>query len=187
MEERRRDLTYEEYVRQSPEWDVKHEWVNGVAYAMSGGSPRHASVCTNVVLAFGRRLAGGPCRPVGSDLRIHVEATGGSFYPDVSVLCGQYAYADADRHALTNPTVLVEVLSPSTSDYDQGAKFGHYRRIPSLQDYVLIDPDTRHVIHHTRHDDGWLRRDIETGAVPLRSLEIDLPLDEIYADLEALG
>jgi Uma2 family endonuclease len=187
MHEPRRQLSYEDYVRESPRWDVKHEWVNGVAYAMAGGSPHHNAVTLNVAIALGALLRGRPCRPTSPDQRVHVETTGASLYPDVIVVCGPFEYASTDPDAVTNPTVVVEVLSPSTRDYDQGAKFGHYRRLESLQDVLFVDPLTRHVIHHTRHAEGWLRRDIEAGVVTLRSLDVELPLDEIYADLEALG
>jgi Uma2 family endonuclease len=182
----RRALSYADYVREAPDWDEKHEWVNGEAYAMSGGSARHAAVTLNAAVALANRLRGTPCRATSSDQRVHVPATGAALYPDVTVVCGPYAYADHDPHAVTNPTVLVEVLSPSTSDYDQGAKFGHYRRLASRQDVLFVDPDTRHVIHHTRHGDGWLRRDLEDGDVVLSSLDLRIPLDELYADLDAL-
>ena len=176
-------LSRDEYIARSEGWEVAHEWVNGEAYAMAGGSPRHAAVTLNIGGALLGLLAGTPCRPTSAAQRVHVQATGASLYPDVTIVCGPWQMDARDPHALTNPVVLFEVLSPSTADYDRGAKFEHYRRIPSLRAYVLVDPDTPHVTVLERSADGWFRRDVHAGAVDLPGAGVSLSLDDIYANL----
>lgn len=184
--EPRRPLSEADYLEQSETWEVRHEWVNGEAYAMSGGTPRHAAVMFNVGMALGNAVRGRPCRPTTSDQRLYVENTGAYLYPDVTLVCGPFHFADQDTNSLVNPSVVVEVLSPSTANYDQGAKFDHYRRIPSLRHYILVDPTKHHVVHHARTEEGWLRRDLEDGELQLRDLELAIPLTEIYADLDVV-
>lgn len=184
--EPRRALSEADYLALSETWEIRHEFVNGEACAMSGGSPRHAAVTMNVGGAFLAATRGRPCRPTSSDQRIYVENTGAYLYPDVTVVCGPFQFADQDANSLANPSVVVEVLSPSTANYDHGAKMDHYRRIPSLRHYVLIDPSERHVVHHARTEEGWLRRDLEEGDLSLRDLDIAISLDAIYADLDAV-
>jgi len=177
--------TVEEYLEHTRTSSVKYEWVNGQAWAMTGGRLRHQAVATNVVIALGVRLKGRPCRPVNSDQRVYVEQTDNFYYPDASVICGPFQRAEPDPHSIVNPTCIVEVLSPSTRNYDLGGKFEDYRLIPTLRDALFIDPHDRRVIHLARTDQGWLRRDLTQGAVVLTGLDgLALPLDEIYADLE---
>lgn len=177
-------LSAAEYVAASATWDTRHEWVNGEAWAMSGGRPRHAAVIANAIAALAERLRGGPCRVASSDQRVHVRATRAWFYPDASVICGPWITDPDDPLSITNPSVLVEVLSPSTADFDRGAKFEHYRRLASLTDYVLVDPDARHVTHLRRTAEGWARVDLHEGALELAGPGVSLPVDALYADLE---
>lgn len=180
-------MTLEDYLALDDGSDIRHEWVNGEVFAMSGGTSRHAAVGANVIVAVGLASRGGPCRPASSDQRIHIPGTGAYLYPDAALVCGPYEHID-DGLTITNPSVLFEVLSPSSANYDQGAKFDHYRRIPSLRHYVLIDPDEIHVIHHKRMDDGWFRRDLSEGEVVLDGLAdgatLRLSLSDLYDRLE---
>ncbi|MCX6360261.1 MAG: Uma2 family endonuclease [Armatimonadetes bacterium] len=137
----RRHWTAEQYLRFERESDLKHELINGVLYAMSGGSVAHARLTARATSLIGRQLQGSPCDTFSSDLRVKVEATGTYTYPDLSVVCGQAEVEDDRGDTLLNPTALVEVLSPSTEAHDRGAKFEHYRRLGSLRDYVLISQD----------------------------------------------
>ena len=183
----KKKLSVEDYLEHSESWDLKHEWVNGEAYAMSGGTPKHAAVCGNVYFETRSRLGGKRCTVNNSDLRVNIPNTGSYLYPDVSIVCGPFQYAENDPNSITNPSAIFEVLSPSTADYDFGAKFDHYRRLETLQHYVLVDPEKSRVVHLERTVEGWLRRDLEEGDVKLNSLGITLPLEAIYANLEALG
>jgi Uma2 family endonuclease len=137
----RRHWTAEQYLRIERESDLKHDLINGVLYAMSGGSVAHAQLTARVTSLIGRQLQGSPCDAFSSDLRVKVEATGTYTYPDLSVVCGKAEVEDDRGDTLLNPTALVEVLSPSTEAHDRGAKFEHYRRLGSLRDYVLISQD----------------------------------------------
>ena len=157
---------------------------------MAGGTMRHSAVCANVVVALGAALRGSPCRVYQSDLRVRVEATGLSSYPDVTIVCGPAAPSPIDRHAATNPRVIVEVTSESTEAYDRGAKFQHYQAIPSLTDYVLVSDDRIRIDHFRRQGDGtWVLTPV--GPVAPTSTRIDsvgvtLSLDDAYAQLDAV-
>src|SRR5439155_18899105 len=114
-----------------------HEFLDGVVWPMAGGSPDHAGIAANVARLLGNQLAGQPCRVFTSDLRVRVKATGLGTYPDVTVICGQLEFdpEDPKRHTVTNPRMIVEVLSPSTEEYDRGessittARFHRWRRL----------------------------------------------------------
>jgi len=180
-------MTVEEYLRASPGWQVKHEWVNGRAWAMTGGRPVHNAITLNVAVALSQVLRGTPCRATSSDQRIEVGEGQSYLYPDVSVICGPFHTSERDALSLTNPTVIVEVLSPGTREYDLGTKLALYRSVPSVTDILHVDPDVRHVLHHARTDRAWLLRDVREGAVQLVGIPgVYLSLDAIYADLDAV-
>ena len=131
-------MTYAEYLAAEAASDIRHEYLNGEVWAMAGGTPEHAALARRGACELRRLLRGKPCRAFSADLRVRIVDTGLSTYPDVSVVCGQLETAPDDKDAVTNPIVLVEVLSESTEGYDRGAKAAHYRRIPSLREYVLV-------------------------------------------------
>ena len=180
-------VTEDQYLaaeRQSP---TKHELVNGVVVAMAGASPRHNAIAVNVTVALAGRLRG-RCHVLNSDQRVHVEATGLYAYPDVVVVCGAPRFHPRDEDTLTNPTLLVEVLSPLTEAYDRGAKFAHYRSIPSLMEYVLVSQDEPRVEHYRRLDTGqWLLTEYhgEGALLSVHTPGIEVPLAEIFGGLEA--
>lgn len=174
-------MTVAEYLALDREAEARHEFLNGQAYAMAGGTAEHAAIIANLIGALFQRLRGGKCRPTSTDQRIHVPATGAFVYADLSVVCGAYEYHPDDKDTLINPRVVFEVLSPSTADYDRGTKFEHYRRLDSLAEYVLVQSGERRIEHRKRLEDGaWIIRDITDGALALPTLGIELPLDEIY-------
>ncbi len=181
----KRAMSAAEYRALDLDSGVKHEFINGEAYAMSGGTSEHARIVMNLGVAVGARLKGKPCWPTSSEQRVSVPETGGFFYADLTVVCGGYEHHPEDPNALVNPTLLVEVLSPSTADYDQGTKFRHYERLSSLRDYVLVSQEERRVDVWSRVEDGWLRRTVLEGEARFGSLGISIPLDEIY-DLEGV-
>jgi Uma2 family endonuclease len=132
------------------------------------------------------QLAQRPCYVFVSDMRVRVSQTGLYTYPDVIVACGQSQFLDANVDSLLNPTMIVEVLSPSTESYDRGAKFGHYRRLPSLKEYVIVAQDQILVERYFRHGDDWLLTDFRQleDTLPLRSIDCELRLSDIYAKVE---
>ena len=179
--------TYAEYLAFEEQALERHEFIDGEIVAMSGGTRRHAAVTMNVGAELRARLRGKPCRPTAAAQRVYVEATDQAFYPDVSVVCGKFTGPEHDPHAIDNPTVIVEVLSKSTRGHDLGGKFDAVRRLPSLVDYVLIDPDQRRVQVRHRVEPGkdiWWFREFTEGVLDLESIGVALPLDEIYADLD---
>ena len=180
-------MTYAEYLAHEATADVRHEYIHGEIYAMTGGTSRHAAIGLNVGAALKAALRGKPCRPTSGDQRIRIPGTGASFYADVAVVCDRYHYAEDDPHGLINPTVIVEVLSPSTEGHDRGVKFEHYRRLPSLQHYLLVATDERLVEHRQRNAQGWQMSHHTDGAIALTALDVTLSLDDIYDDLEMLG
>lgn len=181
------ELAVEDYLALPAEEGARLEWVNGQVVAMGGGSPRHALVTANVSGTLRERLRGGTCTAASPDLRLFCEPTGAFFYPDVMVLCRPLARAVDDPYSVTNPVLVVEVLSPSTAAYDRGSKVEHYRRLASVRHILLVDPEARRVTHYARTDEGWALRDHERGAIALDALGIELPVDEVFAEVDAWG
>lgn len=129
---------YEEYLARERETGFKHEFLRGQVFAMAGGSPERARLIAEVAFALRGMIDPAKCRVFTSELKIRIEATGLATYPDVAVVCGDVVRDGEDKNALTNPKILVEVLSPSTEAYDRGEKWAHYRRIATLDAYVLV-------------------------------------------------
>ena len=179
-----RKWTIEEYLAYEEETGIKYEYIDGEIYAMAGGTKNHSFITGNTFIAVGGRLQGSSCRTHTSDMRVRI--TDAKFvYPDFSVVCGDDKYSDDKEMTLINPTLCVEVMSPSSAGYDQGMKSNYYRSLPSLQHYLIIDQDQIFVKLYTRQADGWLLkeyRDLE-ATIPLKAIEINLPVSEIYRDI----
>jgi Uma2 family endonuclease len=177
-------LTYAEYLAREAVSTEKHEFINGEAYAMAGGTLEHSALASSAMVALGAALAGRPCRAYNSDARVRVLSTDASFYPDLSVVCGKVETAPADPHAISNPLVLVEVLSDSTEANDRGAKAAHYRRIESLREYVLVSQSERRVEVQRRNERGiWELHFFGEGErIELTSLGVSMPVDALYAN-----
>ncbi|MFO0756767.1 MAG: Uma2 family endonuclease [Byssovorax sp.] len=178
----RLSYTYDDYLAFEASSNVKHEYLDGQIYAMAGGTPEHAALSAAVIgLLFGA-LRGGSCRVYDADLRVHVPATGLSTYPDVTVVCGPKKVDGKDKLSVVNPTVLVEVLSRSTEEYDRGEKFEHYRTLPSLKEYVLVWSLERKVEVRSLGDDGgWTARVLGVDdTVDLASLGARFSVRELY-------
>ncbi|MBD9360050.1 Uma2 family endonuclease [Methylomonas fluvii] len=162
----------------------KHEFVAGEVFAMTGARQDHVVVSLNIASALKQRLRGTPCRPYIADLKLKVEAAEAFFYPDVMVSC--HPGDLGNQQYICNPTLIVEVLSDSTAAYDRGGKFAAYRKLASLQEYLIVDIDARRVECFRRTpDNDWLLHDY-FGEVDchLHSLNLSLPLAEIFEDIE---
>jgi Uma2 family endonuclease len=183
-----RRLTYVEYLELEKRTGVRHEFLDGQARAMAGGTIRHSAIKVNLVLALGAALRGKPCRVYDSDLKVLVEASGLATYPDVSVACRDLRAASIDRNAAVNPIALFEVLSRSTEAWDRGDKFDHFARIPDLRDYVLVSQRIRRVEHYARQpDDTWkLARNGPGDRLVLTGTDASIPVDDVYVDLPDL-
>lgn len=168
------------------EQPVRHEFWHGEVFAMTGARQAHVIVAGNVFALLKAHLRGKPCRAYISDMQLEVQAADAAFYPDVFVSCDP-ADLSAER-VLHHPTVVIEVLSESTAAYDRGIKFAAYRQLPSLAEYVLIDPQQRTVEIFRRTDgDDWLlsTRDGQRGLI-LPSLGFTAGLDAVFEDLDGL-
>jgi Uma2 family endonuclease len=176
--------TREEYRSFERASNMKHEFLDGVIYAMAGGSPEHAAIAGNVIFTLSAALRDRPCRVYSSDLRLHVLDTGLETYPDASVICGRVEVDPEDKHAATNPLLVVEVTSPSTEAYDRGEKLRHYQRITSLREAVLVSHRESLVEVFRKENDGsWTRHQAGPGrSLRLESIGCDLAVDEVYRD-----
>jgi Uma2 family endonuclease len=184
-----RRYTPEEYLRRERDAVQKHEFYQGEVFGMSGGSFEHSRTIANVIGELRNRLAGSPCGVQDSNLRVRVPRTTLYTYPDASVVCGppQFDPLDTARQTITNPTVLVEVLSPSTETWDRGGKFDSYRQIESLREYVLVAWDAARVETFLRQPDGtWIFTAAVglTAVAKLTSIDVDLPLAEVYRGVD---
>jgi Uma2 family endonuclease len=179
-----RKYTIREFVSLEEFSNVRHEYLAGQIYAMAGGTPQHGACAANVIGLLTAQLRGQPCRVHTSDVRIRVTATGLDTYPDVSVVCGKAELDIEDPNAITNPIVLVEVLSASTADYDRGEKLDHYKRMPSLREVLFVAYDARRVDIVRRRDDGtWATQAFGSGeSARLESIHCVLPVDEVHLD-----
>jgi Uma2 family endonuclease len=177
-----------EYLEYDETHEGKHEFVNGEVVAMSGASEAHLVIVGNLHVALRTRLRGGPCFPFISDLRVRLAETGMYCYPDLTVVCGERKFAPTRPESLTNPRVVIEVLSESTAGYDRGAKFAHYRLRPSIELVVFADSQRRLVETHAREPgDAWTLRTHPAGEVPFTCLGISVPVEEIYEGVEVPG
>lgn len=181
----RQRFDFEAYVLLEEGSPVKHEFLDGVVWAMAGGSPAHARIASNVARQLGNQLEGRRCTVFTSDLRVRVTPTGLATYPDVTVVCRPLELDpdDVKHHTVTNPKVIVEVLSPSTEDYDRGEKLGHYRQVSSLEMVLLVGYDARRVEVWRRADGRWSSDVIaEDETIDVVPLGCTLSLAEIYRD-----
>ena len=178
----RQRISFEEYVRLESMSPIRHEWLDLAVWAMAGGTPDHAAIAVNVSTQLSTQLRGRPCRVFGSDLRVRVRSTGLATYPDVTVICGrvQLDPHDEGRTTAVNPRLLVEVLSPSTEAYDRGEKLEHYKKIPGLEEIVLVAHDARRVEVWRRTKGGWRSARIESGVAELHSIDCELSISETY-------
>ncbi|WP_295386286.1 Uma2 family endonuclease [uncultured Thiodictyon sp.] len=150
-------LSPQAYLEQERQSALKHEYCNGEAFAMAGASPAHNPIMMNIGAALHVQLKRRPCRVYPSDLRILL--ADGHVYPDLTVVCGAPEFAEGDN--LRNPTLICEVLSQSTADYDMGGEFARYRQLPSLRDYLVVAQDRMALMLYSRQDDRrWLLTDI---------------------------
>jgi Uma2 family endonuclease len=175
--------TVEEYLAFERQSEIKHEYFAGEIVAMAGASFEHNLIVGDTYASLHRQLRGGPCTVLPSDQRLRVSPVGPLTYPDIMVVCGRPHFTDERPDTLTNPTVIIEVLSPTTEGDDRGRKFRHYRTIESLRECVLIAQDEYHVEHYIRAEHGWWRFNEATGrdgAIELSSIGCTLALADVY-------
>ena len=173
-------MTPEEYLAWERKQVDRHEFYDGEVFAQAGGTRNHSLIGMNMAGEVRNFLRGHPCEAHGSDMRVLIEATGYHAYPDVSVVCPPVEGPADDL--ITNPVLLVEVLSPSTADFDRGGKFDHYRQIPSLREYIVIWQDQVRIEQRIRQDAEWLLRNIAeiTQRLELASIDGSIAMADVY-------
>jgi Uma2 family endonuclease len=176
--------TPEEYLAYERKAATKHEYWHGEIYAMAGASPSHNLITFNVAVTIGGQIKGRNCRGYSTDQKVRTDVGNLFAYPDVTIVCGEPKFHDEKKDVILNPTLIVEVLSPSTESLDRTEKFAHYRTIPSLMDYILIAQDKPSVEHFTRQKGkrAWLyNAETElTSSLWIASLKCELKLADIY-------
>lgn len=176
-------ISYADYLDHERASATKHEYVGGMILAMAGGSPEHARLAGSLARLLGNAIEGRPCAVFSSDLRVRITETNRATYPDLTVVCGHRQTAPDDGDAIVNPTILVEVLSDSTEADDRGEKFAHYRRLSSLQEYVLVAQKAQRIEVFRREGERWVLTEHGPGTVvELPSIGARLSVDEIYRD-----
>ena len=177
------DYTFADYLALERDSEIRHEFDAGEILAMAGGTARHSALAAKIITALERTRPPG-CTVFQSDMRVRVVATGRATYADASMVCGpiEYDREDAGRTTMTNPALLVEVLSVTTEKGDRGNKWMHYQQIPSLQEYVLVSQDPRIEIFRRTPSGTWEYFEVREGTVNLASgPALDVPA--LYADL----
>lgn len=182
-------LTIEEYVQIQQENGRKYEYHNGAIFAMAGGSYNHSTISGNIFFrVMSELLKKKPeCKSHNSDLMLHILATNTILYPDGMIICPPVKRSTRYKEAVTNPSVIIEVLSPSTESYDRGDKFHFYRQIPTLQEYILVSQDKKQVevFRNTGGNDWNIQRyDESNETFPIESVGIELVLEELYLNVD---
>lgn len=187
-----RKYTHAEYVALEEASETKHDfhageiWPRGEGpHGMAGGTAEHGRLQVSFAfeLTRGLREAKRPCSVFSSDVRVRIEESDRTTYPDLFVICGKRQVSFDDPHAMTNPIVIVEVLSDSTEKDDRGAKFVHYRKLASLEEYVLVSQDTKRIELFRRSPEGWVLSEAVDGqSLELRSIGVSIDVDAVYFD-----
>ncbi|GAB4194310.1 MAG: Uma2 family endonuclease [Roseiflexaceae bacterium] len=183
MAQPKQHYSVEEYLRIERGGATKHEYHHGEIYALAGSSATHNLIQVNLLISLGSQLRRRPCTVYPSDMRLRIPRSPIYVYPDVSIVCGQAEFEDAEMDILLNPTVIIEILSDSTERYDRGKKFQLYRSIPSLQEYILVAQDEVHLDRFVRQPDGnWLLISYEAigDLVHLDAIDCNLALEDVY-------
>lgn len=184
-------FTHEQYLRFERNAEEKHEYLDGLVYAMAGGSPSHNTIAANIGEIIIRQLRGTKCRPFSSDMKTRClplpaetnDKQGLFAYPDFIVACDEPVYHDREKDVLLNPKLIVEALSKSTASYDRGEKFQRYQQVHSLTDYLLIAQERPCVEHFSKQPDGQWKSAVETdlaGSIFVASINCRIPLAEVY-------
>jgi Uma2 family endonuclease len=184
--ERHHSFSFEEYADVAERSPIRVEHWEGAILDMSGGSPRHSAICSNLARILGAQLRGVPCRVFDANLRVRSIAANRATYADVTVVCGPLELdpADKTRQTVLNPRVLIEVQSLSTESDDHGPKLDCYKMIATVQAVILIAQDRTQVIVHERQGDGSFAESAhDDGAIELRAINCTLPIAEVYEDL----
>ena len=175
-------LTAEDYLKLERSASYKSEFHDGQIYAMTGASRKHNLITVNIAGELRSQLKKRPCEAYINDMRVKAAEAPSYHYPDITVVCGKPQFEDGQMDTLLNPTLLIEVLSPSTEAYDRGGKFAHYRKIPTLREYLLVMQDQPSIERYQRQGEVWILSEAVglEASVPMESIDCILSLREVY-------
>ncbi len=176
-------ITVQEYLESEINAVEKHEFFDGEVFAMAGASEKHNRVVVNLTIEIGKHLKGKSCTIYPSDMRVATPQSDAYMYPDLSIVCGEIELKENIFDTLMNPSVIIEVMSPTTKVYDSGYKFFYYKQIPSLKEYIIIDPTQYFVAKFSRQiDNSWNIVDTEgqNASIMINTIELEIPFDDIY-------
>ena len=176
-------ISIEEYLETENASLEKHEYYRGEVFAMSGAKVPHNTITSNLMIALGQKLKGKKCKPFGSDLRIHIPTNTLFTYPDISIVCGEVITLNNDEYNALNPTVIIEVLSPKTKNYDRGEKFKLYRDINTLKEYILVDSQSLHVeVFRLNENNHWELQEYNdaNNYLEIKAINESILIAEIY-------
>ena len=180
-------ISIEEYIAIEKANDTKYEYHDGSIYAMAGGTLNHALICGNIFgeIRTSLRAKGKKCTTINSEAKLRIEVKNSYVYPDAMVVCGDIETSDRKPDAVTNPTVIIEVLSKSTAAYDRGDKFYLYRQIESLREYILVEQEKAEIEVYTKKGDLWqiTRYTGMDTKLFLSSIDVTINLSEIYENV----
>ena len=176
-------IKVQEYLESEINAVEKHEFFDGEVFAMAGASEKHNRVVVNLTIEIGKHLKGKSCTIYPSDMRVATPQSDAYMYPDLSIVCGEIELKENIFDTLMNPSVIIEVMSPTTKVYDSGYKFFYYKQIPSLKEYIIIDPTQYFVAKFSRQiDNSWNIVDTEgqNASIMINTIELEIPFDDIY-------
>ncbi|QPH39486.1 Uma2 family endonuclease [Pedobacter endophyticus] len=182
----KRRFTIEEYLEKEKASDEKHEYFEGEIFAMSGAGDKHNEIFSNVFIEIGNKLKGKPCKPYGSDMRMHIPENTLFTYPNISIYCKHPKKSGVDEETFIEPTVIIEILSPSTRKYDRSRKFDLYKDIPSLKEYMLIDSESVFAeAFYINEKQIWQVIEYKqlSDSLNFVSMEFAIALSDIYEDV----
>ena len=181
-------FTIEEYLQMEEVSEVKHEYYQGEIFAMSGAKVPYNIIAMNLAVLLGQKLKGKSCKPFNSDQRVYIPQNSLFAYPDISIICGEIITLNNDNWNILNPSVIIEVLSKATKNYDRGDKFKLYRDIATLKEYILIDSETISIEAFRVNDGGhWELEEYKKidDSLLVKSVDVSIPLVEIYEGIKS--
>ncbi len=183
-------MSIEEYLKMENASIEKHEYYRGEIFAMSGAKVPHNTVHKNLLGSLFIKLKGKKCQPYGSDVRIHIQSNTLFTYPDICIICGEVITLNNDDYNVLNPTVIIEILSKSTKNYDRGEKFKLYRDIATLKEYILVDSESIHIeVFRLNETNRWELEEHNsiTDDLQVKSIDASILLSEIYEGVAGTG
>jgi Uma2 family endonuclease len=185
--EKKAFITVDEYLKIERSAKSKSEYFNGEMFAMAGATRNHQVICDNILFSLKNQIKNKHCIAFGGDLRVKVNKAGLYTYPDISALCGKELFDDEEKDTLTNPQLIIEVLSDSTEAYDRGKKFAFYRQIESLKEYILVSQSSKKIERFAKNETGfWTLSETnsDTDILCLSALECNLSIEDVYDKVE---